>query len=143
MSDTKSNIPQSLMDGLDLVAKSANNDRFLLHKVCRNKNVTLDIVQLLLKVNPAAVNTPTAEFSWDFIEDSTAYPLHLACCNEQCHSSVVQLLVGFNPNALRHFCALDKWNPYPRFDQHVIYALPLHSIIYQEKIILILKRSGC
>ena len=45
MSDTKSEIPQSLMDGLDIVAKSAN-DPLLLHKVCRNKNVTLEIVKM-------------------------------------------------------------------------------------------------
>ena len=89
MSDTKSDIPQSIMDGLDLVAKSANNDPLLLHKVCQNKNVTLEIVQLLLKVNLAAAVTPTTEFAWQFddeLKESTAYPLHLACCNEQCPS---------------------------------------------------------
>ena len=82
MSD-KLDIPKSLMDGLDMVAKSAN-DPLLLHKVCQNKNVTLDIVQLLLNVRLAAAYTHTTDFAWDFIKDSTAYPLHLACYNDVC-----------------------------------------------------------
>lgn len=125
MSNTKSEIPQSLMDGLDMVAKSANNDPLLLHKVCRNKNVTLDIVELLLKVRLAAAYTATTVFSWDHINDSTAYPLHLACCNEHCPSSVIQQLLEFYPDAIKHFCALDKWDPHPEFEEHVIYGLPL------------------
>ena len=129
MSDNKLDIPQPLLDGLDLVAKSANNDPLLLHKVCQNKNVTLEIVQLLLKVNLAAAVTPTTEFAWQFddeLKESTAYPLHLACCNEQCPSSVIKQLLEFYPDATKHFCALDKWDPHPEFEEHVIYGLPLN-----------------
>ena len=131
MSD-KLDIPQSLMDGLDIVAKSAN-DSLLLHKVCRNKNVTLDIVQLLFKVNPAAAYTATGKFAWeecegsawDHINDSTAYPLHLACYNEHCPSSVIQHLLVLYPDATKHFCALDKWKPHPEFHELELYGLPL------------------
>ena len=129
MSDNnnKLDIPKSLMDGLDIVAKSANNDPLLLHKVCRNKNVTLEIVQLLLKDNPAAANTPTGEFAWEEYEDSTAYPIHLACRNKHCPSSVIKLLVELNPNHLRHFCVLDEWNPHRQhFQECPPYGLPLH-----------------
>jgi len=65
-----------------------------LHQVCRNKNVTLEIVQYLLDFYPEAINTNIDGeeiLGIDYVE--SAYPLHLACYNEDCPNEVIDLLL--------------------------------------------------
>jgi len=73
-----------------------------LHKVCMNKNVTLEIVQHLLDLYPSAVQY-LLELP-DFIK-SAAYPLHLACCNKDCPNEVIELLIEKSDDTLyTHIC---------------------------------------
>ena len=61
-----------------------------IHRVCLNKNVTLEIVKYLLDLYPSAMH------SLMDIPDRhifSAYPLHMACCNKKCPNEVIQLLL--------------------------------------------------
>jgi len=61
-----------------------------LHRLCLNKNVTLEIVELLLTLFPTAFGFNMAVPSEYVI---SAYPLHLACYNEDCPNEVILLLL--------------------------------------------------
>ena len=61
-----------------------------LHRLCLNKNVTYEIVELLLTLFPTAFGFNMAVPSEYVI---SAYPLHLACYNEDCPNEVIQLLL--------------------------------------------------
>jgi len=86
------------------------------HRVCMNKNVTLDIIQSLLNTFPKAAEWPThyycpsiiaSEFSYPEDNEKTlAYPLHLCCYNEHCNSDVIELLVGLFPKPLDKVCII-------------------------------------
>jgi len=68
------------------------------HRVCMNKNITLDIIQCLLNAFPKAVEWPTY---------TIAYPLHLCCYNIHCKSDVIELLVGLFPKPLDKLCLIE------------------------------------
>jgi len=75
-----------------------------LHKVCMNKNITLEIVEYLLNLYPTAMD-----------KENSAFPLHLACCNKDCPNEVVELLLSSCINKIRnyllkHICYMnDDW----------------------------------
>eukprot|EP00579_Thalassiosira_antarctica_P014860 CAMPEP_0201950948 /NCGR_PEP_ID=MMETSP0903-20130614/56751_1 /ASSEMBLY_ACC=CAM_ASM_000552 /TAXON_ID=420261 /ORGANISM="Thalassiosira antarctica, Strain CCMP982" /LENGTH=675 /DNA_ID=CAMNT_0048494205 /DNA_START=1 /DNA_END=2027 /DNA_ORIENTATION=+ len=71
------------------------------HQACSNKNITVEIIQLLLSKYPEVTNIGS-----DFCSESgsTAYPLHFACYSSDCPSAVIELLLKENPSAVSHFC---------------------------------------
>ena len=66
-----------------------HNSSFL-HRVCLNKNVTLEIVEYLLDLYPEAVNFKKGLPKRYIV---SAYPLHLACYNKDCPNEVIQLIL--------------------------------------------------
>ena len=71
------------------------------HQACSNRNITVEIIQLLLNNYPEVTNIGS-----DFCSEngSTAYPLHFACYNSDCPSAVIELLLKKNPSVVSHFC---------------------------------------
>ena len=88
-------------NGISLASKLSDSSFF--HRVCMNKNVTLEIVNYLLDLFPSAIYRCLA------IPDVvSAYPLHLACCNKECPNEVIQLLLTRNHNyQLQYMCYME------------------------------------
>ena len=88
---------QRVTKGITAIDELRNSSFF--HRVCMNKNVTLEIVEYLLDLYPKAINCCTDILYDDkdvdhFIGDvNSAYPLHVACYNEECPNEVIQLLL--------------------------------------------------
>jgi len=101
-----------------------------LHMACRNKNVTLEIINYLLDTFP---NT-TGKWSSDkFCSCETeAYPLHLACCNEDCPTTVIEYLVIEFPSTIQHSCVVGK-GIHPEHPEFYIEGLPLHYYLSRDK----------
>ena len=107
------------IDGLHkritLICDRALADSFFLHKVCLNKNVTLEMIEYLLKGYSQAIDICTGRclgITFDsYVE--LAYPLHLACFNEKCPNEVIQLLLNHwvqytkRPDQLTHICIME------------------------------------
>ena len=70
----------------------------LLHWVCGNENVTLEIAECILEAFPAAANS-IAEATYRYDDN----PIHLACLNENCSGSVIDLLVKKCPDSLQSY----------------------------------------
>ena len=110
------------------------------HDACANAKVTLEVVEFLLALYPAAANFCIGEYSdrWEYgpleADAKGAYPLHLACFNSSCPGSVVELLVKQNPSALRHLC---QWE----YDEAV--NLPLHCFLARSSNIDIYQSCKC
>ena len=78
---------------------------FAFHHVCHNKNVTMEIIELLLEHFPDSARVLCSEFATSVLKHksiSKTYPLHIACCNENCPSDVIRFLVEQYPSALGH-----------------------------------------
>jgi len=64
-----------------------------IHRVCMNKNVTLEIVECLLDLYPQALYSNMNMMIDEQTVTTSAYPLHLACCNKDCPNEVIELLL--------------------------------------------------
>ena len=96
------------------------------HRVCMNKNVTLDIIEYLLDVFPdAARSSGDVQDSVQYYE-SPAYPLHACCYNEHCPSSIIQILLEKYPEALSSFSFVGEGVNSGVCDHVHIWGLPIH-----------------
>jgi len=106
-----------------------------LHELCLNKNITLDMVQLVLNNNPYAAYCVSNRYNGISYTDEDVdryeeeqkeaedkspslsprkhkcssdrtFPIHLAASNVHCPNSVVELLAKSNPSAIRHLSKL-------------------------------------
>lgn len=73
------------------LSEEVDDDTTLLHYVCYNRHVTLDIVQYLVSLYPEAIEVVT---------DRKWLPLHRACNNPACPDNVVEYLISLYPEAL-------------------------------------------
>ena len=124
---------QRMTEGISL--DNLHNSSFL-HRVCMNKNVTLEIVKYLLELYPQAINCCTdilyndEEGDHYFIGDvNSAYPLHVACYNDQCPNEVIQFLLAKSSLKLHVSYMNFEWSKsdyssYACYDEHGGY--PLH-----------------
>ena len=78
---------QRMIEG---ITDNLHNSSFL-HRVCMNRNVTLEIVEYLLDLYPKAINC-----CMDILNDphfngnvNSAFPLHLACYNKECPNEAI------------------------------------------------------
>ena len=90
------------------------------HNLCMNKNVTLEMVQLILSICPDLVKQVTV------LRRDTAYPLHCAC-NGNCPDSVVKFILDGYPEALLHSCVIDNG---PRHALEVDYSEEGNPLMY-------------
>lgn len=91
------------------------------HCLCMNKNVTLEMVQLILGICPDLVKQGTV------LRRDTAYPLHCACENGDCPDSVVKLILDGYPEVLMHSCVIDNG---PRHALEVDYCEEGNPLMY-------------
>ena len=91
------------------------------HNLCMNKNVTLEMVQLILGICPDLVKQGTV------LRRDTAYPLHCACENGDCPDSVVKLILDGYPEVLLHSCVIDNG---PRHALEVDYCEEGNPLMY-------------
>ena len=129
------------IDGLHrritLICDRALADSFFLHKVCLNKNVTLEMIEYLLKGYPQAIDICTGRclgITFDsYVE--LAYPLHLACFNKDCPNEVIQLFLNHwvqytkCPDQVTHICIMEfDWSNWWFFDDEYegLGGTPLH-----------------
>jgi len=76
-----------------------------IHRVCMNKNVTLEIVECLLDLYPQALYSNMNMKIDEQTVTTSAYPLHLACCNKDCPNEVIKLLLKKeHDQQLMHMC---------------------------------------
>ncbi len=87
----------------------------VVHWVCLNEKVTLEVVEYLLHVFPRAASFAT---ELPALNGGITYPLHIACNNIYCPSSVIRLLWTKYRPALEEVCVVDKDGP--------DHGLPLH-----------------
>jgi hypothetical protein len=86
-----------------------------MHRICRNENADIDIVEHLLDLDPEAAEIYSNIYQNEFHMLNNpglkrrnengclwSYPLHVACFNVNCPSSVIQVLARMNPSALSH-----------------------------------------
>ena len=77
----------------DISLDDLHNSSFL-HRVCINKNVTLEIIEYLLDLYPPAIHSCLdISFEYNYYPVELAYPLHLACYNKECPNEVIELLL--------------------------------------------------
>jgi len=102
----------------------------LLHELCLNKNVTLELVEAILDSGPHAAHVRVKYNNGIDDQRVEAYPIHVACANRHCPGSIVRLLAENNPTALGHMSVL-KYNEIV-FDGECIEALPLHYYLRRK-----------
>jgi len=115
-----------MSEGISL--DNLHNSSFL-HRVCMNRNVTLEIVKYLLDLYPKAINC-----CMDILNDphfnvnvNSVYPLHVACYNKECPNEVVQLLLQRDcRNQLTQICNIDYDYGKTRLDCEHHGGTPLH-----------------
>ena len=108
-----------------------DEDYPLVHTVCRNKNVTLEIVKYLLDTFPDPNREwTTCQFCPNWETESC--PLHLACYNKDCPSDVIRFLVEHYPPALQYACTIDE-GIQPDHPEYYIQGLPLHNYLARNK----------
>jgi len=73
------------------ITQAVYNKHPFLHEICKNKNVTLEMVEYVLGVFPGVASWKTDAL--DYKKRTEAYPLHYACWNEHCPDSVIKLLL--------------------------------------------------
>jgi len=106
-----------------------------LHELCLNKNVTHDMVQLVLEINPYAAHCESNRYNEEYMNEDidtyeeeqngdTSYPVHLAALNIHCPNTVVKLLAKSYPSALSHLCYLDA-ELFDDYDNYIA-GTPLH-----------------
>ena len=111
-----------------------------LHELCLNKNVTLDMVQLVLDNNPYASHCESNRYHEDFANEDVdryeedqngdrSYPVHLAALNVHCPNTVVELLAKSYPSALSHLCYLDA-ELFDDYDNY-IEGTPVHYYLFR------------
>ena len=91
------------------------------HNLCMNKNVTLEMVQLILGICPDLVKQGTV------LRRDVAYPLHCACQNGDCPDSVVKLILDGYQEVLLHSCVIDNG---PRHALEVDYCEEGNPLMY-------------
>jgi len=76
------------------VTQETYNENPLLHMICLNKNVTLEMIEYILDLFPGVASYQTDLFDDNMSESikTTSYALHCACYNKHCPSSVIRLL---------------------------------------------------
>jgi hypothetical protein len=91
--------------------ESLYDDYPILHTVCRNRNVTVEIMKYLMDTFP----NPNGEWSSCKFRpkhavnyETKAYLLNFACHSENCPSDVIMFLVEHYPPALKHLCLIDE-----------------------------------
>ena len=129
-------------------AASLSRSHFL-HELCLHPNVTLKMVEMVLRLNPYTAYFCTNRYRsnrrahytiedydgkeisegghrpWSGEDPDRSYPIHVACANSNCPGDVVRLLVKGNPSALKHFCLLEGGcHPNPECDFED--GLPIH-----------------
>ena len=86
-------------------------DSSLLHRVCMNENVTLEIVEYLVDLYPRTIHRCAIHSCLDIPDEyiESAYPLHLACYNKECPNEVIQLLLRKDQERyqLHNMCRMD------------------------------------
>ena len=101
------------------------NSSFL-HRVCLNKNITLEIVKYLVDLYEPALHDEI-QLPEEYIV--SAYPLHLACYNKDCPNDVLELLIvkcGPKDYFLAHMCFMNiDWGK-TGIDRNTYGGTPLH-----------------
>lgn len=110
----------------------------LLQMLCSNENVTLEVVEYLLKEYDT--NGASRAIDTRYSNDpSIAYPLHFACKSKSCPNSIVQLLIKRHPAALSHVSVIDGGVriDHPRISSQYgddnISGIPLHYYLSREE----------
>ena len=98
----------ALQEKIRFIPSNAVQKSSFLHQACSNKNITMEIIECLLDVYPAAANNCTDVVIPNKSDPTRAYPLDLVCCDDYCPSSVIDLLLKKNPSARRQVCLLGK-----------------------------------
>ena len=110
----------------------------LLHYLCINENVTLEMVEYILDIFPSMVSLKTNAFDFDgeleeleeedYVE-ATSYALHCACYNQCCPSTVIILLLKKYRSAAKWLSLVeDGINTYC-----CVKGLPLHYYLSRNK----------
>jgi len=111
--------------------ESLYDDYPILHTVCRNRNVTVEIMKYLMDTFP----NPNGEWSSCKFRpkhavnyETKAYLLNIACHSENCPSDVIMFLVEHYPPALKHLCLIDEGIYQHEYDANDSYieGLPIH-----------------
>eukprot|EP00956_Cyclotella_meneghiniana_P030443 scaffold76682_cov82-Cyclotella_meneghiniana.AAC.3 len=97
-----------------------------LHKVCMNRNVTLEMIEYLIELFPDMVGTKR-DIDFDKRSNEGTYLLHRACANEYCPNSVVKFLMESNTDVL-NYCTRSKCRRYGYYQ-----GLPLHHYLYRHQ----------
>ena len=111
----------------------------LLHYVCINEKVTLEMVEYIIDKFPSMVSLKTDAFDFDGESDeweeeepyvkTTSYALHCACYNQCCPSAVIKLL-------LEEFRSAAKWLSLVEDGINTYYCvkgLPFHYYLSRNK----------
>ena len=120
------------------VTQERYNNRPFLHAICMNKNVTFEMVELILDSFPDVASWQSDSFNWaEFYgythfndENRISYPLHLACYNQYCSFAIIKLIMDKYPAALRYFTSTGNLFNYG--DGEWAEGSPLHYYLARE-----------
>jgi len=130
------------------ISSLVGSTNYWFHHLCKNKNITLELVEFALSYCPGLANRYVLGFCEESKESwAWTYPLHLACYNSNCPNPVIKLLVEKAqhscrdedfPPPLQHLSLIlegpnVKGVPCGDYDGSDVQGLPLHYYLSREE----------